>query len=330
MSFFYPYWSRQKGKEKEKQIAFAPLIPFALPDHPPSLNNTTTNTNEQTKKRLYFGLQGEMGATVFFHPEPYRQAARTIRADLKASGVPAGAVQLGVMFNHGYIPGVINRGPDEVGAIPESVWWKHDGGFGPIKPFAQWPSHATLKANVPSLKALFSEMEFFGVSNYARAGPDPTLEDLESAIRKQNAELKEMGIDWPYYHQDPSKKFFMNEFAIGGGISECGNVLAPTGPQAGLFPWLGNTKQFLGPQSNPLRNPAVLDYVHRYYAKGMELFRMGGRDWKVDGVFLWNVVSWDVQGIHPASGKYGGSPEETYADKTVTGWVKEHNAKYAK
>lgn len=277
-------------------------------------------------KRLFFGLQGEMGATVFFHPESYRKAAKTIREEVL--GKDAGHVELGVMFNHGYIPGVLNRGPDVHGAIPPSKFWKHDGGFGPILPFEEWPHHETLKKNVPALNKLFSEMDFFGVSNYARAGAEPTLSDLESAIRKQNAELKEMGINWPHYHQDPTKKFFMNEFAIGGGISECGDTPAKVGRDAGLFPWLGNTKQFRGPQSNPLLNPDVKDYVHRYYTKAMELFRMGGDQFKIDGVFLWNVVSWDVQGIHPASGKYGGTPEETYADKTIMGWVKEHNAKY--
>jgi hypothetical protein len=276
-------------------------------------------------KRLFFGLQGEMGGTVFHYPESYRKIAKTIRDNLKDGG----NVDLGVLFNHGYIPGVINRGADEVGAIPASKFWKHDGGFGPILPFAQWPHHDQLKANVPALNALFSEMDFFGVSNYARAGNDPTISDLESAIRKQNAELKEMGIDWAKYHQDPSKKFFMNEFAIGGGISECGDTPATNGPEAGLFPWLGNSKQFRGPQSNPLMNANVRDYVHRYYSKAMELFRKGGEQFKIDGVFLWNVVSWDVQGIHPASGRYGGGPEETYADRTIMQWIRDHNAKYA-
>ena len=39
-------------------------------------------------------------------------------------------------------------------------------------------------------------------------------------------------------------------------------------------------------------------------------------------MFLWNVVSWDVQGIHPASS----SGEGTFKDDVVTQWIKEHNA----
>lgn len=39
-------------------------------------------------------------------------------------------------------------------------------------------------------------------------------------------------------------------------------------------------------------------------------------------MFLWNVVSWDVQGIHPASS----SGEGTFKDDVITGWIKEHNA----
>jgi hypothetical protein len=56
-----------------------------------------------------------------------------------------------------------------------------------------------------------------------------------------------------------------------------------------------------------------------------KLFKLGGIKYKISGVFLWNVVSWDVQGIHPASS----SGEGTFRDDVISGWIKEHNAAVA-
>ncbi len=38
----------------------------------------------------------------------------------------------------------------------------------------------------------------------------------------------------------------MNEFALGGGISECGDTIATTAEEAGLYPWLGITTPYTG------------------------------------------------------------------------------------
>jgi hypothetical protein len=38
----------------------------------------------------------------------------------------------------------------------------------------------------------------------------------------------------------------MNEFALGGGVSECGDTPADTGADAGLYPWLGITTPYTG------------------------------------------------------------------------------------
>jgi hypothetical protein len=47
-----------------------------------------------------------------------------VRAEYKG---PAN-VEVALMFNHAYLPGVINRKDDVYGAIPESKFWKKDGG----------------------------------------------------------------------------------------------------------------------------------------------------------------------------------------------------------
>ena len=53
-----------------------------------------------TKKALWFGLQGGMGASAFAYPDSYVEAARRLRAGWRA---PAAAAELkiGVLLNHG-------------------------------------------------------------------------------------------------------------------------------------------------------------------------------------------------------------------------------------
>ena len=48
-------------------------------------------------KGLWLGLQGEMGATVFAHPESYTKMAHKVRAEWKS---PA-TLKTGILLNHG-------------------------------------------------------------------------------------------------------------------------------------------------------------------------------------------------------------------------------------
>ena len=52
-----------------------------------------------------------MGGTVFRHPAGYAKLASQIKSDLKTLKGHAN-VKVGVLLNHAYLPGVINRGPD--------------------------------------------------------------------------------------------------------------------------------------------------------------------------------------------------------------------------
>lgn len=67
-----------------------------------------------------------------------------------------------LMFNHAYLPGVINRADDVHGALPESKMWKKDGGWGPLLPFAQWPEYARLSKALPDIQKLLSSVDVLG------------------------------------------------------------------------------------------------------------------------------------------------------------------------
>lgn len=56
---------------------------------------------------------------------------------------------------------------------------------------------------------------------------------------------------------------------------------------------------------DPWKSSAVKDFMRRYYDAMLRWLAAGtGPEFKVAGVFNWNLVSWDVQGIHPI--RYGG------------------------
>lgn len=62
----------------------------------------------------------------------------------------------------------------------------------------------------------------------------------------------------------------------------------------------------------------------------------GAGGYKVDAAYIWNVGSWDVQGIHTASAKWNTAVQQGdwpvangYADAAVIAAIKAHNAKAA-
>lgn len=64
----------------------------------------------------------------------------------------------------------------------------------------------------------------------------------------------------PQWHAHAQgKSFIYNEFALGGGISECGDTPAKTREQAGRFPWLGGTATYNW-NINPWKDPVISQY----------------------------------------------------------------------
>ncbi|KAI8472826.1 MAG: hypothetical protein J3K34DRAFT_519379 [Monoraphidium minutum] len=268
-------------------------------------------------KTIIFGPEGEMGGTVFYAPEAYQKIINKLRADYTG---PA-KFEIAFMFNHAYLPGVINRGDDVYGALPEGKFWKKDGGWGPLLPFEQWPEHKRLAKSLPALHRLLDSANVLGVSCYARSSADPKPEELESCAVKYAAELSAMGFDLHKWAAKPGKRFIYNEFALGGGVSECGDTPATTRAEAGRFSWLGGTSTFTK-AIDPWKVSEIQQYSRDWYQQAFKLFKSGGINFPISGVYLWNVVSWDVQGIHPASS----SGEGTFKDEVITQQIKEHNA----
>jgi hypothetical protein len=144
-------------------------------------------------KTFTFGLQGEMGATVFFFPASYSKIVDRIRSEYKG---PAN-LDVALMFNHAYLPGVINRGPDPTNlraGPPNTPMYPYQG-WGPLAPLAAWPGAASLKAVLPQLRALLGSVDVLGVSCYPRTGAYPKPAEMETCLEKFDAELRAVGFD---------------------------------------------------------------------------------------------------------------------------------------
>ena len=268
-------------------------------------------------KTLIFGLEGEMGGTVFFAPASYARVAERVRAEYRG---PA-RLDVAVTVNHAYVAGVVNRAPDPPAtrARPPS---RLEGfqGWGPLLPFAQWPEHERLQKALPDIQRLLASVDVIGVSCYARAGADPKPEELESCAVKADAELAAMGFDLKSWAQRPGKRFIFNEVGLGGGISRCGDAPARSRFEAGLHPNLDVGYPW-SRERDPWSRPDLRAYRRQWHRALLELLRRGGSAYPVRGAYLWSLCSIDVQGIHPATTSGGG----TWADPEIAADVRAHN-----
>jgi hypothetical protein len=126
------------------------------------------------------------------------------------------------------------------------------------------------------------------------------------------------------------------QFGLGGGVGACNNVSGTGGSNLGIFPWLGISSSQYRSSSDPFKqSQAAQAYLRSYYKTALDVLSKGGvGGYKVDAAYIWNVGSWDVQGIHTASAEWntavaqGDWPvRKGYADAGVIAAIKAHNAK---
>jgi hypothetical protein len=272
-------------------------------------------------KQVWLGLQAEMGASVFEYPDSYITIAQRVKKYCKGQA----SVKVAVMLNHAYATGSINRLAAPQPVHPPSEMAHLDGGWGPLMLFNQWPNHAILQSKLASIRKLINaQVDVLGISNYAVTPVAVRPEHLESAIKKLDAELRAIGINIRKWRQRQGKAFIMNEFGMGGGSSECGDTISKSAADAGRTPWLGITKPF-NSSLNPWAVPALNKFACDYFGAALRLLQRGGVSYAVDGAFLWNMVSWDVQAIHPASSGREGS----YAVPFIVDAIRAHNRRSA-
>eukprot|EP00878_Enallax_costatus_P043255 GHUV01051117.1.p2 GENE.GHUV01051117.1~~GHUV01051117.1.p2 ORF type:complete len:160 (+),score=50.77 GHUV01051117.1:74-481(+) len=129
-----------------------------------------------------------------------------------------------------------------------------------------------------------------------------TLKNLDDAIWQFDTELKVFGPDLADLVNNKGKALVLSEYGVGGGISQNGNVPATTADEAGEFPFFGIFGNY-NPATDPWKTAEpetkqieVRDWRRHFYKETFRwLMDGGGPRYRVDGVYLWALASWDVQ-----------------------------------
>jgi hypothetical protein len=299
---------------------------------------------------VLLGLQGEMGRPVFSDPAAWSAAARKSREAWSAAGAPVGDLKVGVLVPYRQIAGVANYGPapaSEPVAEPETPHSRFGGGDD-LLPLAQWPLAEDFARTAPDLALLFRrDLDFLGISNYMKSGADVTAGHLDRAMKLAAAELKAasasaaLDLGAMARGQDPRRRalgkgpltLVWSEFGVGGGRSQCGDVPAASGAEAGRWPHVGmygswslESDAWRGPRAAP----DARAYRKAFHQAALDLLAEGGSpEFPLDSAFLWSLTSWDPQAIHPASRAPGGAPRSGYYDADIAGAIRAHNERAA-
>eukprot|EP00884_Botryococcus_braunii_P003248 jgi/Botrbrau1/12924/Bobra.92_1s0004.1 len=255
--------------------------------------------------RVWIAMQGEMSATVFYFPNSYRALLSTLRQRILANKPPSWSsnVYLGVSTNFDKLCGCV---------LQDLVDPNHY-----LELFPSAFQAVSNQFDIPSITALYNEVDFIGISNYASLTPNFPLKDLESATYQFAQEVKYFGVDLVDLIENKGKKLYWMEYGVGGGISQDGNVKARTAAEAAATPFFG----IFGPY-NPARDPFFGDNNpvrgYRNYLFGQTMNYLSSRGacegcrYHVDGIFLWNDASWDIQGIYPETTTPAGSYRDPF------------------
>uniref|UniRef100_A0A383W7Z6 Glycoside hydrolase family 5 domain-containing protein n=1 Tax=Tetradesmus obliquus TaxID=3088 RepID=A0A383W7Z6_TETOB len=154
------------------------------------------------------------------------------------------------------------------------------------------------------------------------------LDDLEDAIWQFDEELKQFGPNLKDLIHNQGKALILSEYGVGGGVHQNGSVPAKTAAEAAQFPFFGIWGSY-SPAIDPWNTTApedkhieVRDWRRRFYKETSRwLMDGGGSRYRVDGLYLWSLASWDVQAIHYASS----SSEGSYRDPIIAATITQHN-----
>lgn len=287
--------------------------------------------------RVWLATQGEMGATVVYHPASHKALLSSLKSRI-AAGKPAGTagrVATGVLTNADKLCQCIRQeagwGPNRQPPPSYSAQFK-----------AAWPRLAG-SFDAGAVRALFEAADFIGFSNYpALPAPAVKAADLEAGITTFATELAAFGVDLPALIARRGTQLFFSEVGVGGGADAWGGSPAADPAAAAAAPFYGVTAGY-SPDADPWhRAGSGLGPFLRSFYGALSAYAAsrgacpGCKYGGVDGAFLWNCGSWDVEGVHPSSwagddpagapGRVGGGGRPyTYRDPGIVSLIANHN-----
>ena len=260
--------------------------------------------------RLSFTLQGEMGATIAFHPHRWIKAMESIRQYMSSR-----QLSVGIGLNNNKLCGCIDM----------EQWTD-----------AEFDTHYTAKfeklkpyMHVKSYKKMLQSADYISVSAYIDVYNNGNVFNydkcmLEKINRRIDKELRYWGVSLVELSRGESKTaLHFGEFGIGGGAAHSNDKAATTAYDAAIRPYLGVMGKYKRDR-DPFQIKEVNDYRRHYFSKALELLTDGGCDYDgVEHITLWNLGSWDVLAIEAGSS----SEEGSYYDASIVEMIEKVNLK---
>lgn len=237
----------------------------------------------------YMTTQGEMGATVFTYPGKHGQLVRLLKQIIRGGegkiDPAADSVRTGINLNYNAIFGLV---------APDSISQK-------------------------GVRYLLDGSSFLGISAYSSAiRVNGIIEpwQFDKGFESVNMELQKINLNLRWFK---NLELHFSEVGLGGGHD--GKSPAKTSDQVLAVPWYGVHGPYAAAK-DPWTTPDMRQTRFDYYCSLMQyLAKAPSRSWPIQHAFLWNLTSWDVQGIYPDST----TAEGTYADAQIGDAIAAYN-----
>lgn len=270
---------------------------------------------------LSFTLQGEMGATVFYHPLEWIQVIADVRERIqRAAAYPAPGLSakqnilIGIAVNNNKLFASVHL--DVVDGREYLNLLKTDF---PKKDF-----------DYPAIHSLFEQAaDFIAISAYIPVST-PKFQpcELEGLLQRMDEEFAYFNISVKDLVDTYGRQIHYVEYGVGGGVSGTATtVAAKTAEEAGYFPFFGISgvyscdKDPFGGCTPNAPNP-VREYRQYFYNQSAVYFEQGGCDYHgVTIAYIWPLGSFDVLGV------YDEGPPCAYCDPVVTNTINTINKK---
>lgn len=290
--------------------------------------------------RLSFTLQGEMGATVAFHPHRWIKVTENIRQYMSSR-----QVAVGIGLNNNKLCGCI-----DMEHWTDAEFDTHYAAkFEELKPHMHVHSYKQMlqSADYISVSAYIDVYNNGDVFNYDKCVMEKINRRIDKELKYWNVSLVELMrgesktplhfgefglgrlIQCPELSSASSPSFLtpkqipIPHTHIGGGKTHSNDRAATTAYDAAIRPYLGVMGKYKRDR-DPFQVKEVNDYRKHYFSKALELLTDGGCDYDgVEHITLWNLGSWDVLAIEAGSF----SEEGSYYDASIVEMIEKVNLK---
>jgi hypothetical protein len=272
--------------------------------------------------KLSFTLQGEMGATVFLHPDQWLKVANQVRQELSdgrnnnnSSGSGSGSVpEVGLGINNLKLCGCIGVPVINANTYLDTVL--------PV----EFPKVAD-QFNIPAIQTLFKQgLDYVSLSAYVPHYGSNVLTfppcDMEALMERLDREFSYYNLTLKDLVRENGVGIHFQEFGVGGGRDPYGNP-ARSAKEAAEFPYFGIEPAQYKKANDPFTQiPEIREYRKHYFESTSDWIQQGGCEYYVERVYLWNLNSWDVLALYPTAMTEG---EGSYLDEELVGVIERHN-----